>query len=51
MNIGKALRRMADAGHADEVLLQSEAEKWDGWGTALKPAWEPVIVCFKPIKS
>lgn len=22
---------------------------WSGWGTALKPAWEPVIVAMKPI--
>jgi site-specific DNA-methyltransferase (adenine-specific) len=25
-----------------------EAELWDGWGTALKPAWEPVLVGRKP---
>jgi len=24
-----------------------EAEKWDGWGTALKPSWEPVCVGVK----
>jgi hypothetical protein len=23
--------------------------KWSGWGTALKPAWEPVIVARKPL--
>ena len=26
-----------------------EAAKWDGWGTALKPAWEPIILAMKPI--
>jgi DNA modification methylase len=26
-----------------------EAERWQGWGTALKPAWEPIIVARKPI--
>jgi DNA modification methylase len=26
-----------------------EAEQWAGWGTALKPAWEPVIVARKPL--
>jgi DNA modification methylase len=26
-----------------------EAEQWDGWGTALKPAHEPVVVARKPI--
>ena len=25
------------------------AALWDGWGTALKPAWEPVIVAMKPL--
>ena len=25
-----------------------EAKKWEGWGTALKPAWEPVIAFIKP---
>jgi site-specific DNA-methyltransferase (adenine-specific) len=25
------------------------ARKWDGWGTALKPAWEPIIVARKPL--
>ncbi len=24
-----------------------EAELWDGWGTALKPAWEPILVFSK----
>ncbi len=23
--------------------------EWDGWGTALKPAWEPIIVARKPL--
>jgi site-specific DNA-methyltransferase (adenine-specific) len=26
----------------------SEARAWKGWGTALKPAWEPVLVGRKP---
>jgi site-specific DNA-methyltransferase (adenine-specific) len=25
------------------------AKLWDGWGTSLKPAWEPVIVAMKPL--
>jgi len=25
-----------------------EAQKWQGWGTALKPSWEPFIVGWKP---
>lgn len=26
-----------------------EAERWQGWGTALKPAFEPVVVARKPL--
>jgi len=26
-----------------------EAQQWEGWGTALKPAFEPVIVARKPL--
>lgn len=25
------------------------AKQWDGWGTALKPAWEPIIMARKPL--
>jgi DNA modification methylase len=26
-----------------------EAEQWQGWGTALKPAFEPIVVARKPL--
>jgi len=26
-----------------------DARAWQGWGTALKPAWEPVIIARKPL--
>src|SRR5690625_1179027 len=26
-----------------------DAEKWQGWGTALKPAFEPIVVARKPL--
>lgn len=26
-----------------------DAAKWQGWGTALKPAWEPIVVARKPL--
>ena len=26
-----------------------EAQLWEGWGTALKPAWEPIILARKPL--
>jgi len=25
----------------------TEAKLWDGWGTALKPAWEPICIGYK----
>lgn len=33
------------ASHSDE------AKRWEGWGTALKPAHEPVIVARKPLSG
>ena len=29
----------------------SEAKKWNGWGTCLKPAYEPVIMARKPVEG
>jgi DNA modification methylase len=35
--------------HRDKVAAVTEAAKqWDGWGTALKPSWEPIICVQKP---
>ena len=28
-----------------------EAHQWAGWGTALKPAWEPIVVARKPLEG
>lgn len=38
-------------GYGDEEITEPatpEAERWDGYGTALKPAWEPVFLCRAP---
>ena len=36
----------------DITLPSSDlAKQWQGWGTALKPAYEPIIVARKPFKS
>jgi len=29
--------------------LSPQAEQWEGWGTALKPAFEPIVVARKPL--
>jgi len=28
-----------------------EAKEWEGWGTALKPACEPIVVARKPLSE
>ena len=33
------------------VPASSEAQKWDGWGTCLKPANEPIVLARKPISE
>ena len=44
LNISKAIDKAAGA-------KREEVEKWDGWGTALKPANEPICLARKPIKE
>lgn len=41
----------ASAGDVEIVTAPAtpEAVKWQGWGTALKPAFEPVVVARKPL--
>lgn len=31
--------------------VTDEAKEWNGWGTSLKPAWEPIIVARKPLEG
>lgn len=38
-----------DTGSTPLQVSCIEAKQWEGWGTALKPAWEPIIVARKPI--
>lgn len=37
-------RRIADL----TIPATFDAQLWDGWGTALKPAYEPIILAMKP---
>jgi site-specific DNA-methyltransferase (adenine-specific) len=34
---------------ADDVAITGEAQQWQGWGTALKPAHEPIVLARKPL--
>lgn len=55
--IGAAQDRRGDGtvyalGHSGETTTgghTEEAARWQGWGTALKPAWEPICLARKPI--
>ena len=64
---GKALKRMIPGADQNEKgwkkdngrefvptvtePASDEAKQWDGWGTALKPAWEPIAVARKPFSG
>ena len=37
------------AEHAITAPATPEAVQWDGWGTALKPAFEPIVLARKPL--
>lgn len=49
-NVDGSLRN-AEAECAITAPATDAARQWDGWGTALKPAWEPVIVARKPLNG
>jgi hypothetical protein len=33
------------------VAVTEEAKQWEGWGTALKPAFEPIVLARKPLEG
>ncbi|MCK6465303.1 MAG: site-specific DNA-methyltransferase [Phycisphaerae bacterium] len=41
LNIGKAMSK----------AKEGESKSWAGWGTGLKPAWEPIILAMKPLEG
>jgi DNA modification methylase len=45
-----------DGGNVNEAAAittaySDEAKQWEGWGTALKPCHEPIILCRKPLEG
>lgn len=46
----KALERGYHELQGDKPVTEL-AKKWDGWGTALKPAHEPIILARKPLEG
>ena len=54
LNVGwRAAEERSDIRDLSQKLITAPAteaaRQWDGWGTALKPAWEPILVCRKPL--
>lgn len=49
LNIGKHLKRLTEKGILDKEIC--EVSDWDGWGTLLKPANEPICIAQKPISE
>jgi len=45
---GKAVTGLTN-GYSKFVPQTEEAKKWEGWGTALKPAFEPIVLVRKPL--
>lgn len=41
----------ADHKTVSDEPATAEAAEWQGWGTALKPAWEPIVLARKPLVS
>ena len=41
--------RLGNAGGEITTASTAAAKQWDGWGTALKPAHEPIVLARKPL--
>jgi site-specific DNA-methyltransferase (adenine-specific) len=41
LNVAEAIRRTSP----------NDADKWEGWGTALKPMHNPILLCRRPLKG
>ena len=50
--IGKGgFRQAGDAFPVYGAPATDAARQWEGWGTALKPAWEPICLARKPLDT
>lgn len=49
---GEVYGGMPDKGGVQEITApgSEQSAQWEGWGTALKPSWEPIILARKPIE-
>ena len=53
MRVGMAIPLQKSAQHQVAITAPSTdlAKQWHGWGTALKPAYEPAILARKPLRG
>ena len=47
--VGLGSGRSMASEYDDTIPATPDAERWQGWGTALKPAFEPIVVARKPL--
>lgn len=50
-DVGAGNARDGYAAHEQHVGQTAAAREWSGWGTALKPAFEPIVVARKPLSG
>lgn len=50
-NLNEQQRKAGTGILAGEYDLKEAQNEWNGWGTALKPSFEPIIVARKPFKG
>lgn len=48
LNISKSIEKIAAKGGPNDADLHS---RWSGWGTSLKPSWEPIVIARKPLEG
>jgi site-specific DNA-methyltransferase (adenine-specific) len=48
---GRDLKGPPAKGYVPPAPSTPEAQQWQGWGTALKPAHEPIVVARKPVEG
>jgi site-specific DNA-methyltransferase (adenine-specific) len=48
--LGKMNQKLTDDGYEIKTITKGNSD-WEGWGTALKPAHEPIVMARKPFKG
>ena len=48
---GAQIRNVTQWDKYSNEPVTDEAQQWQGWGTALKPAFEPIVVARKPLEE